>query len=191
MQVLSIYFTILFVVVFIVADILRELSSRWVDGEAPEEKGPLTGDQIQKDSSWCEKMCITLITSLALLFVLFLFSLPFLLFFQILSWIQYSGLYFVNFEMMIMASFSICIGITCSSILLFLPFRVILQAFLDNLHIWLLFPVSITIDWLIIHSILMISPGVEITSARISFLLALYTNLLNYLFNRANPDESQ
>ncbi|SDZ12884.1 hypothetical protein [Thermoactinomyces sp. DSM 45892] len=190
MQILGIYFTILFAVVFIVADILRELSSRWVNSGETEAQDPLTGDQIQKDSSWYEKMYITLITSLTILFVLFLFSLPFLLFFQILSWIQYSGLHFVNFEIMIMASFSIAIGIICSSILLFLPFRVILQAFLYNLHIWLLFPITITIDWLIIHSILAVSPGVEITSGKVSFLLALYANLLNYLFNRADPDES-
>ncbi|TCP69057.1 hypothetical protein [Baia soyae] len=189
MQTLGIYFTVLFAIFFILADLLREWSSQWVDSEATEVEEPVM-DQIQKDSSWCEKMCITLITTLAILFVLFLSSLPFLLFFQILSWIQYSGLHFANFEMMIMASFSIVIGVTCSSILLFLPFRVILQAFLYHLHVWLLFPLSITIDWLIIHSILMVSPGVEMTSGRVSFLLALYANLLNYLFNRANPDES-
>ncbi|MDQ0416750.1 hypothetical protein J2Z48_000917 [Croceifilum oryzae] len=188
MQALGIYFTVVFVVVFILADILREISSRWVDSEETEIEGPLTGHPIHKDPSWCEKICITLITSWAILFILFLSSLPFLLFFQILTWIHYAGLHFANFEMMIMASFSIVIGVTCSSILLFLPFRIILQAFLYHLHVWLLFPLSITIDWLIIHAILKVSSGIEITSGWSSFLLALYANLLNYFFNRANPE---
>lgn len=192
MQTLAIYFTVVFVAVFILADILRKVTSRWVDEEEDELHDPLTRKSVDHEhgdpSKWYEKLFITLITSFAIFFVLFLISLPFFLLFQILTWIQYHELHFESFDMMIMTSFSIVIGIVLSSFFIFLPLKILLQAFLYDLHVWFLFPISIAVDWLIIHSILLFSPGVEVTSWWVSFTLAHFTNLCNYFFNRTDLD---
>lgn len=195
MQTLAIYFTVVFVAVLILADILRKVTSRWVDIEENELQDPLARQLVdhkqENFSVWYEKLFITLITSFAIYFVLIFISLPFFLLFQILTWIRYSELHFASVDMMIMTSFSVVIGFIFSSLCIFLPFKVLLQAFLYELYVWFLFPLSITIDWLIIHSILLFSPGVEVTSWWVSFFMALLTNLCNYFFNRTDSDGVQ
>lgn len=188
MHTLTIYFTILIVVIIIVADLLRKFTFRWVDEDELEDYWEEEIQEYDLDQEeywpWQKKLVVTSIIAFVILFIVTITAIPYFLIFKLLDWIPYPDLQFESIDLMLMASFSVVLGTAITGFFIFLPLKILLTAILHEYHSWILYPICITIDVAVIHTVLYYSPGVELVSLWAPFMLALLTNIFNYFFSQ-------